>query len=439
MLLEFRTKNFKSFKDEVIFKMIPAPKIKDLDYSVLNYNINSKKYKALSSAVIYGPNAAGKTNIISAMDVLKNIIIKGDIKNPEKTTGQTMPLNELELIPNISNEKQPVCFYIKFFIKNILFEFELNIDIGSFLNRENKKKILLEKLSINEKEIYIRDKKLEIINYKEINDFLVDNFTPENEKIAKNNLLDDELFLCTYFKTLYSFKIEKIIKDWFYKKLIIIYRFNFTHTMPYELKYDKKNKYYRNNYIDKAIKIFGLDKQKIAYFKKDDKNIAFPFSIIETKNNERFAIPCNLFESYGTIRFLDILPIIYSAICNGETIIIDEFDASIHPMVLMSFINIFHNNNINLKKAQLIFNTHNPIFLNRNLFRRDEIKFFERNDITSRHYSLSDFGTSGENGVRNTEDYMKNYFINQYGAIKNIDLSDVFIEYIKVCNNEEMY
>ena len=111
----------------------------------------------------------------------------------------------------------------------------------------------------------------------------------------------------------------------------------------------------------------------------------------------------------------------------GGTLIVDEFDASLHPMVVMNIINIFHNNDINIKKAQLIFNTHNPIFLNSNLFRRDEIKFVERTDDThiSEIYSLSDFGTEGKYGVRNGEDYMKNYFINKYGAIKNVEFETI--------------
>ena len=107
--------------------------------------------------------------------------------------------------------------------------------------------------------------------------------------------------------------------------------------------------------------------------------------------------------------------------------------ASIHPMALMNIINIFHNDEINKKHAQLVFNTHNPIFLNANLFRRDEIKFVERDDNThcSSHYSLSDFGTSGKNGVRKNEDYMKNYFIDRYGAIKDIDFTPIFESLLK--------
>ena len=104
-----------------------------------------------------------------------------------------------------------------------------------------------------------------------------------------------------------------------------------------------------------------------------------------------------------------------------------------HPMALMNIINIFHNDGINKNHAQLVFNTHNPIFLNANMFRRDEIKFVERDDDThcSSSYSLSDFGTSGKGGVRKNEDYMKNYFVDRYGAIKDIDFTPIFENFFK--------
>lgn len=79
----------------------------------------------------------------------------------------------------------------------------------------------------------------------------------------------------------------------------------------------------------------------------------------------------------------------------------------------------------------------NPIFLNSNLFRRDEIKFVERDDDThdSVLYALSDFGTTGDKGVRKHEDYMSKYFISQYGAIKDIDFTPIFEEIL--CDEKE--
>lgn len=131
-----------------------------------------------------------------------------------------------------------------------------------------------------------------------------------------------------------------------------------------------------------------------------------------------------------------MFPLIINVLANGGVLVIDEFDASIHPNALMNIINIFHNDEINLNHAQLIFNTHNPIFLNSNLFRRDEIKFIERDKDThfSFHYSLSDFETASKKngtGVRNGEDYLKNYFINKYGAIMDVDFSEIILDALK--------
>ena len=142
-------------------------------------------------------------------------------------------------------------------------------------------------------------------------------------------------------------------------------------------------------------------------------------------------IPAEMFESYGTIRFVNEFPLVILALMTGGVLVMDEFDASIHPMALMSIINAFHNDEINKNHAQLIFNTHNPICLDSSLFRRDEIKFVERDEETgnSTHYALSDFRMKG--GGRKGEDYMNNYFVSRYGAIRDVDFAPLFEKIIE--------
>jgi AAA15 family ATPase/GTPase len=188
-----------------------------------------------------------------------------------------------------------------------------------------------------------------------------------------------------------------------------------------------------SNVLDKLSKQLGII-SKLGYgFNKQTKN----YELVSTikSNGAGIGLPSKIFESLGTLRIVNILPIIVDAVKNGRTLIIDEFDASIHPMIIMNIIKIFHDEEINTKGAQLIFNTHNPIFLNNSLFveplfRRDEIKFVDKDEDkkTSVVYSLSDFGTNSNTPVRNTTDYMKNYFVSKYGAIKDIDLSELFEE-----------
>ena len=136
----------------------------------------------------------------------------------------------------------------------------------------------------------------------------------------------------------------------------------------------------------------GSDTDKLGYATFGDSNQAVLTSIIKSEKNKDAFIPSELYESYGTIRMVNLFPLLLMALQNGGALLVDEFDASIHPMVIMN------------------------------------IKFVERDKEThfSRHYSLADFKTSGANGVRKGEDYLKNYYAGSYGAIDEVDLSDLF-------------
>ena len=408
MLLEFKMKNFKSFREELDFKMFPAPKIKDLEYSLIKRQVKEKDIKALSLATIYGPNSAGKTNIIGGMDVLRSVILSGNIKDKETYTTPNIAVDKLELIPNIeSKEEEPVSFYIKFFVEGLIIELSIKLKLGKFMQSDYDRSIESEELKINNKMIYRRSENLEIGDINEIKEYLIENFTKKTaEIIAKSNLDRKELFLNGIFKTLYSKKIFDIIYNWFENKFKIIYRadrIKFSPTIEIAEE-NKEKKYYFDKSLNMAAKEFGLASEGIAYPITNKKEESKPLSIIPIQNKKNgIMISANIFESFGTMRFLNIFPLIITAIECGTILVIDELDASIHPMAIMSIMKLFHNNEINKKGAQLIFNTHNPIFLNNSLLRRDEIKFVEREETNSCHYSLSDFGTTGANGVRNTE------------------------------------
>lgn len=428
MLLQFKTENFKSFLDEMNFSMTPAPKQKDLEYSILEHKIGNKTYKGLCSAIIYGPNASGKTNIISAMDVFKEIVLKGDIRNSDELRSPNISEGKLELIPNNLNRyPKPTKFYIRFVEGELLVEYELKIDLGLFLDRNYQRKIEFESLRINDKTIYERTDQIEFFNLKSIEKYLITEFR-ENEDsakaIARNNLNETELFLTNGFKMMFSSKIVSFILEWFEEKFIVIYRADATE-IKRKLDNTKGGKIFISRTTNDAAKLFGINSNALGYVVPEDGREPQLCSIFKDNG---VAIPAKHFESYGTVRFINMFPLILKALVEGSVLVLDEFDVNIHPMALMNIINIFHDDDINKKNAQLIFNTHNPIFLNANIVRRDEIKFVERDDEThlSTHYSLSDFKTSGSNGVRKADDYLKHYFLGRYGAVKDIDFYDLF-------------
>ena len=435
MLLNFEVENYKSFLNNAAFSMIPAPKQHGLDYSILTEKIKRKNVKGLCSSVIYGPNASGKTNIIGAMDTLRAIVLRGKISNDENKGTPNQAAYNLELIPNnLCEEVQPVVFKIEFVEDNMKFKYELSVMLGLFLDNTYKRSVKHECLLINDELVFCRDNEVELGNFKQIKEFVTSQMTSNlstMKKIINQSLADDELFITNGFKLMISQHIAKRIINWFTEKFMVIYRADAIQLIRRFSDPQKKTVFVEKT-VNKAAKLFGTNSNDVAYIANGDDGEARLCSIFSPRKESApaKAVLAEVFESFGTIRFINLFPLVIRAIATGGTLVVDEFDASIHPMALMSIINVFHNDDINKKRAQLIFNTHNPIFLNSNIFRRDEIKFVKKDNDTllSEIYALSDFGTTGKNGVRKCDDYMKNYFASQYGAIKSIDFSPVFEE-----------
>ena len=423
MLLEFKTKNYKSFVEEMCFSMTPAPKQKGLDYSILSGKAGSKLYKGLCCAVIYGPNASGKTNLIGAMDTFKAIVLRGNVKNSD-VVSPNLAASFLELVPNCNKQPTPTSFSIRFIDEDLLLEYSLTVDLGSFMVKDYARKIIEEKLSVNEKQVFIRENDLAVDIPAAIKPFInksIKRNTPQIQELAEGSLADTELFLTNGFKSIFAQGLVQRILDWLDRKFIVIYHSDDLRVAGRFVN-PKANTIYVERTLTEAARAFGITGNALGYkmADKQDGEDATLFSIFQDK-----VLPAEVFESYGTIRFINEFPLVIYSLLNGGTLVMDEFDASIHPMALMNIINVFHNDDVNKNNAQLVFNTHNPIFLDASLLRRDEIKFVERDDKTgySEHYALSDFKTA--EGVRKGEDYMNNYFVSRYGAIKDIDFYPV--------------
>lgn len=430
MLLKFKIKNYKSFKDECVFSMKVAPKQKGLDYSILSEKIGRNVHKALSSAVIYGPNASGKTNIIGAMETFKQIVLRGNIRNVEVKDSPNAASNALELIPNNTlDTAESVDFSIEFIDQGFLFNYAISLDLGRFLERDYERKVLMETLHVNAALVFSRgNSTLQIGDMGGVQSYLVPAYEQNQNSaaaLAQSSLHNEELFLANGFKIMFSAKLVSMISQWMDKSFIVIYRSDSMHLVR-KFSEQKKRSVFIEKTLNEAAAMFGVNSNALGYVLDGEHEEAQLCSIFKGESKHA-AIPVELFESYGTIRFINLFPLVLQVLQQGGILVVDEFDASIHPMALMNIITLFHNDELNTHRAQLVFNTHNPIFLNSNLFRRDEIKFVDRDDEThcSTHYSLSDFGTAGVNGVRKTEDYMKNYFVDRYGAIKSIDLAPV--------------
>ena len=150
---------------------------------------------------------------------------------------------------------------------------------------------------------------------------------------------------------------------------------------------------------------------------------------VEEKENDRIEVftkhvvdeyeaELNLFdESSGTKKLFGLLPFIAKSLLRGTTLVIDELDAKIHPVLLKYLIMTFSNMEKNKKGAQLIFTSHDLSTMNSEVFRRDEIWFVAKgNRQNSKLYSLVEFKNKKGESVRKDAKFDKQYLEGKYGA-----------------------
>ena len=437
MLLNFSCDNFKSFRDGFEFNMIPERRMTELDYSILTEQMADQKETGLSASVIYGPNAAGKTSIVNAMSCMRQMILRGNIRDAVEDRSGDHVSGNLVLTPfAFRDDAEPVRFDATFTFHGMKYRYAIAVFLGAFLEKDAERYIDQEQLYVNDTLIFSRTRdavaklKLDTItDYLNIGYELKD--TEKNRKAMSNNITSDSLLLVTDFNSFCSKKLVSEIRQWFEEQFIVVNSADRTRFYPSVPEDDGRAMI--NVYINKIAQEAGIIGSDFAYVNDPETHTTKLMSVLKKMGSRLYGLDADRIESVGTMRLISIMPVIISALRNGAVLVMDELDASLHPMIVMNLITIFHNDGVNTNGAQIIFNTHNPIYLNHNLLRRDEIKFVERDkdSKSSSLYALSDFRANGEASVRKTSDYMKNYFISRYGAIEDIDFTDIIADVLK--------
>ncbi len=121
-------------------------------------------------------------------------------------------------------------------------------------------------------------------------------------------------------------------------------------------------------------------------------------------------------ESRGTNRFFTSAVFLLDALQEGAFLVIDELDASMHPLLTRRLLEMFQSPNANPNGAQLLFTTHDAVLLDSALFRRDQIILAEKRGGASIFYSLADI----EPPIRSTESFLRNYLAGRYGGTPHL-------------------
>lgn len=117
-------------------------------------------------------------------------------------------------------------------------------------------------------------------------------------------------------------------------------------------------------------------------------------------------------ESGGTQKLFALAGPWLDVLANGWVLVIDELDTSLHPLLMRNLVSLFHDPEINKRGAQLVFSTHDTSILDALVFRRDQIWFVEKDrNLASHLYPLTDFSP------RKGENFERGYLQGRYGAL----------------------
>ena len=207
-------------------------------------------------------------------------------------------------------------------------EYELSIDLNEFLENDLHRKIISERLTIDGEKIFSRCKKLSFGGLLGLERFFpnefIENFEEKGEFIKRNleeNLADDSLFLTGGFGGSIASRLTEIILNWISKKFIIIYRIDSVASEPHGII---KNIAYVDEFQHEALSCFGNIRNEVAYIKKTDDDMARMYSVVKNSKEDKVAeIPAEIFESFGTVRFMEIFPLILNTIRQGGVLAID--------------------------------------------------------------------------------------------------------------------
>lgn len=398
MLVSFAVENFLSIRDRVELSMLAVEHDKSLPENIITAQLNRAKPRPvnlLKSAVIYGPNASGKTNILNAVRTFSEFVILS-IQN----TGKPIPFVPFALDPAWKN--RPTSFEISFVINGSLYRYGISAD-SSAIQHE----YLYATDKAGERKIFERHclpQKAE--QYYEYGS------TGKNLRKVEQFVRLDSLLLAvgaSYNNEDCRLVWGSILMLTFRKSNIDVRRGHWADSIITEP---------RVKLISEIAKYLGFGFSRLVIQHPDltlagamrgestEPEIVFAYT--DSSGKEIFLKDET--QSDGTIIFLNLLgDLLISSEVGGRILFLDEVEESLHPMLCEALFRFIYA--LPLNNFQLVCTTHNTQLLNSDLFRRDQIWLTEKNmEGATDFYSLADFKDKPRKDARWGKQYLEGRF-----------------------------
>ena len=424
MLIEFAFGNFRSFKDLTTLSMVAArisSKYDELDTE--NVQFIDTKLSLLKSKAIYGQNASGKSNIVKALVTFLRIVRHSVIS--EEVISKLVEPFKL----NKEGIKEPTFFQIIFrtatdaTIYRYGFEIQDSKVLSEWLfaktGREEVPYFTREGMVVEVKNRFKEAKKFEKLSLNNDSEIFRNNSLFLTSVAAMGGIFAkiviNAIGNITVTSGLNDTRIKEVLKEMLENKATKDAILNLVRAADFDIENigprpSKSEEVTSDEDIpDELTAIFETGKlKKMPSFMTQR-------TIFDTNGAKIDSITPDFeeWESEGTKKFLFLSPFLLNTLNTGNTLVIDEFDARLHPNLTKKIVQIFNSIRTNPKGAQLIFVTHDSNLLNANVLRRDQICFVDKDKLgVSSLRTLVEF-----KGVRNDASFEKAYLNGEYGAV----------------------
>jgi hypothetical protein len=418
MLIEFQVSNFRSFRERQTLSMTAGNLSDHLESNTFDSGVAGLPRLVRSSA-LYGPNAAGKTNLLRALGFVQAMVL-----HSAKATGDAIT-NYSPFKLDTASRNSPSEFKITFVQNRLRYEYGLSVG-STRVCRE----WLVEYVHPRGRTLFDR----RYNDKKDTYDWQLSTFLKGTKEVWKDTTRPNALFL-SIATQLNSRQLLPIF-EWFQKRLVVIDDVTTMNAaLTLNLLRDPEGKKRLLPFLREAdSSIADVDAQREAVPLGSSLVVAGPGDhIVESRpgneapnlwritlshrgganGSEMFGSSLNE-ESGGTQFLFQTAGAWLNVLTNGEVLCFDEVDRSLHPILVAFLLRRFHSNRHNPSNAQIIFTTHNTSLLRpqTDLLRRDQVWFVERGQNNgSALYPLTDFKP------RNDAALEDGYLRGRYGAL----------------------
>lgn len=411
MLIEFRVKNFRSLRDEQVLSLVASTDKTLLDTHTLSTGLKVAPH-LLKSAVVYGANASGKSNLIKALQYMRGVVMESAGLQPGQTFDRLQPFK----LDTTSGNK-PTEFEVAFILDGVRYQYGFAM---------NAQRIVSEHLLVYKafKPQRWFERHFDAESGKDVYEF------GTGLKGAKNlwegATRPNALFLSMAVQ-LNSEDLRPVF-DWFANRLVI---FNEQSPLSPQFSLQMLKQEAQRKAICEFLRAADISIADIEVATKQAMVHTINFDLATGKREETVneqavdevkfhhitehgeAIFDLADESGGTRNLLFLTGPILDILNKGLTLVVDELDTSLHTLLVQALVRLFHRPEANTGGAQLVFTTHDTSLLDAyGLFRRDQIWFVERRpDQSSSLYALLDFSP------RKNEALERGYLQGRYGAL----------------------